>query len=144
VRIAAPGDNQGLAVQTAANGTRSGNRGCLYRMLTGIDEASPLHAEGPIRMQQFPFRLARGVAVVIAILVAHFAIVWLFNNMRVRAPDLGPVYMMFFDNPPEEPKKQPPVGDGPNPASASASASETTDVAIGPPGEGPPEARQGP
>lgn len=39
-----------------------------------------------------PFRLARGLTVALAILVAHFAIGWLFDNLRIPRPDLGPVF----------------------------------------------------
>jgi type IV secretory pathway VirB10-like protein len=45
------------------------------------------------------FRLARGVAVVIAIVVAHFVIVWLFQTMRLPAPDLGPVFATILVDP---------------------------------------------
>jgi hypothetical protein len=92
-------------------------------------------------MQQLPFRLARGVAVLLAIVSAHFVIVWLFDTMRVRVPDLGPVFPMFFDDPRAAPQTQPPAGNDAKPASAPAS--EVSDVAIRPPGEtGPAEARQ--
>jgi hypothetical protein len=55
-------------------------------------------------MQQLPFRLARGVAVVLAILFAHFVIAWLFTDMRVRAPDFGPFFPAFLDDPREAPQ----------------------------------------
>jgi hypothetical protein len=41
---------------------------------------------------QLPFRLARGVTVALAILLAHFAIAWLFDHLRIPRPDLGPVF----------------------------------------------------
>jgi hypothetical protein len=82
-------------------------------------------------MQQLSFRLARGVAVVLAIVSAHFAIAWLFNNMRVPAPDLGPVFTMFFDDPREAPQARPSAENGAKPASASAA--EKNEVAITPP-----------
>jgi hypothetical protein len=84
-------------------------------------------------MRQLPFRLARGVAVVLAILVAHFVIAWLFNTMRVPAPDLGPFFPAFLDDPRGAPKTQPQGGNGAKPAPPSAS--ETSEVAIGPSGE---------
>jgi hypothetical protein len=68
-------------------------------------------------MRQLPFRLARGVAVVLAILVAHFVIAWLFNTMRVPAPDLGPFFPAFLDDPRGAPQKQPPVENSAKPAS---------------------------
>jgi hypothetical protein len=47
-------------------------------------------------MQNFTFRVARGLAVVVAIVVAHFVIAWLFHNMRIPAPDFGPVIATIF------------------------------------------------
>jgi hypothetical protein len=48
---------------------------------------------------KLPFRLARGAWVALVILVAHAAVAWTFIQMRVRAPDLGPVFTMFLDDP---------------------------------------------
>jgi hypothetical protein len=45
------------------------------------------------------FRLARGAWIALIILVAHAAVAWTFIHMRVRAPELGPVFMMFLDDP---------------------------------------------
>ncbi len=40
----------------------------------------------------FLFRVTRGLAVVVAIVVTHFVIVWLFNTMKIPVPDMGPVF----------------------------------------------------
>jgi hypothetical protein len=78
---------------------------------------------------QLSFRLARGLTVVVAIIVAHFVIAWLFQHMRVPAPDLGPFFPSFLDDPRKAPPTQLPVENGAA-KPASASASETNDVAI--------------
>jgi hypothetical protein len=46
-----------------------------------------------------PYRLARGLAVVLAIVATHFVLAWLFDNMRLRAPDLGPVFATIIAEP---------------------------------------------
>jgi len=51
---------------------------------------------------KLPFRLARGAWVALIIIVAHAAAAWTFIHMRVRAPDLGPVFTMFLDDPRSE------------------------------------------
>jgi hypothetical protein len=80
-------------------------------------------------MSQLSFRVARGLTVVVAIIVAHFVIAWLFQHMRVPAPDLGPFFPSFLDDPRKAPETQPPAGnDAAKPASAAAS--DTSDVAI--------------
>jgi hypothetical protein len=48
---------------------------------------------------RFLFRVARGLAVAVAIVVAHFVIFWLFQNMRIPAPDLGPVFATILAEP---------------------------------------------
>jgi hypothetical protein len=46
-----------------------------------------------------PFRVARGITVVLSIVLAHAVILWLFNNMRIRMPDLGPVFATLMVDP---------------------------------------------
>jgi hypothetical protein len=75
----------------------------------------------------FPFRVARGLAVVVAILIAHLVIVWLFHNMRLPAPDFGPVIATIFvdEDPAAAPgssQKAPPVGERERPASPASGA----------------------
>lgn len=41
---------------------------------------------------KLPFRLARGLTVVLSIVIAHVVIFWLFNTMKIPMPDLGPVF----------------------------------------------------
>jgi hypothetical protein len=62
-----------------------------------------------------PYRIARGLAVVVAIVVAHFVIVWLFQNMKLRAPDLGPVFATIVVDEPEPPAPPPEKKPAPKP-----------------------------
>ena len=48
---------------------------------------------------KLPFRLARGLAVAVAIVLVHFAIARWFNNMRIPMPDLGPVLVTLLGEP---------------------------------------------
>jgi hypothetical protein len=47
----------------------------------------------------FLFRVTRGLAVVVAIVVTHFVIVWLFNTMKIPVPDMGPVFATIIADP---------------------------------------------
>jgi len=47
----------------------------------------------------FLFRVTRGLALVVAIVVAHFVIVWLFQTMKIPAPQFGPVETTLFAEP---------------------------------------------
>jgi len=48
------------------------------------------------------FRVTRGVAVVVAIVITHFVIVWLFNTMKIPVPDMGPVITTIITEPDAE------------------------------------------
>jgi hypothetical protein len=50
---------------------------------------------------KLPFRLTRGAAVVLVIVLAHVTIAALFIGMRVRVevPDLGPVFATILADP---------------------------------------------
>jgi len=77
-----------------------------------------------IRMQSnLMFRVTRGVAMVIAIVVAHFVIVWLFHTMQIPAPHFGPVEATIIAEPVADPGTQsaPPVKESERPVAASAS-----------------------
>ncbi len=50
-------------------------------------------------MQNVLFRVVRGLAVVVAIVVVHFVIVYLFNHMRIPVPDMGPVFATIMVEP---------------------------------------------
>jgi hypothetical protein len=65
---------------------------------------------------KIPFRVARGAWVVIFILVAHAAIAWWFLRMRVRVPDMGPVFLMFLDDTRDAPRDSAPPKSDPPPA----------------------------
>ena len=47
---------------------------------------------------KIPFRVARGLWVIVFIIVMHFVIAWLFMRMRVRVPDMGPVFATLLDD----------------------------------------------
>jgi hypothetical protein len=64
------------------------------------------------------FRLARGVAVALAIVFAHFAIAWLFDNLRIPRPELGPVFATLLGDPKEDPKSPAQPQDAPPAAPA--------------------------
>jgi hypothetical protein len=76
---------------------------------------------------KIPFRVARGAWVVVFIIVAHLAIAWTFMRMRVRVPDMGPVFLMFLDDTrdvprdPAPPKSNLPPAPKADPAPASES-----------------------
>jgi hypothetical protein len=62
---------------------------------------------------KLPFRLARGVTVALAIVVAHFAIAWCFNQLRIPKPDLGPVFATLLGDPAEDPGSSARIQDTP-------------------------------
>lgn len=55
------------------------------------------------------FRLARGLAVVIAIIVVHLFIFWRFNKMQIPVPDMGPVFAELMMEPRQKPKPAEPA-----------------------------------
>lgn len=50
---------------------------------------------------KLPFRLTRGATVVLVIVLAHLMIAALFIRMRVKAPDMGPVFATIFVESPD-------------------------------------------
>ena len=59
---------------------------------------------------KLPFRLTRGVTVVLVIIFAHLAIAAWFMGMRVKAPEMGPVFATILAESPDkdgEPAKSP-------------------------------------
>jgi hypothetical protein len=62
---------------------------------------------------KLPFRLARGVAVALAIVSAHLVIAWLFNNLRIPKPDLGPVFATLLGDPDAAPDSSARAQDAP-------------------------------
>ncbi len=50
---------------------------------------------------KLPFRLTRGATVVLVIVFAHLIIAALFIRMRVKAPEMGPVFATIFAESPE-------------------------------------------
>jgi hypothetical protein len=65
---------------------------------------------------KLPFRLTRGVTVLIVIVVVHVILAALFIGMRVRVevPDLGPVFATLLEDSPDaahepaHPRRTPP------------------------------------
>ncbi|MEJ0037977.1 MAG: hypothetical protein WDO68_18195 [Gammaproteobacteria bacterium] len=50
---------------------------------------------------KLPFRLTRGATVVLVIVFAHLIIAALFIRMRVKAPEMGPVFATIFAESPD-------------------------------------------
>jgi len=82
-----------------------------------------------------PFRLARGLTVALAILVAHFVIGKLFNSLRLPMPDLGPVFATLLGDPeaeaekpaePEKPAETEKTGGSEKPAESERAARDAT------------------
>lgn len=74
---------------------------------------------------KLPFRLTRGVVVLLVIVFVHLVLAALFIGMRVEAPELGPVFATILPDSPDaaressHPRKRPP------PASKSPAAPAT-------------------
>ena len=64
---------------------------------------------------KLPFRLVRGLTVAVAIVLAHFAIAWLFHTMRIPMPYLGPVVVTLFGDAHGDPDKSARPQDAPPP-----------------------------
>jgi hypothetical protein len=62
---------------------------------------------------KLPFRLARGVTVALAIVVAHFALAWCFSQLRIPKPDLGPVFATLLGDPAADPDSSARTQDAP-------------------------------
>lgn len=50
---------------------------------------------------KLPFRLTRGATVALVIVFAHLIIAALFIRMRVKAPEIGPVFATIFAGSPD-------------------------------------------
>jgi hypothetical protein len=80
-----------------------------------------------------PFRLARGVTVALAIVLAHIAIAWLFDHLRIPRPDLGPVFATLLGDPDAEPEGSAQNRDAPDLAPEHASEPPPVQIVNEPP-----------
>jgi hypothetical protein len=104
-------------------------------MLTEVDYLLVVLCRQSMQLR-FPFRLARGLAVAIAIVFAHVAIAWLFHNMRIPMPYLGPVLVTLLGDAQDDPDNSARPQDPSALAPKSPTAPAPVQVLIEPPQHG--------
>jgi hypothetical protein len=66
---------------------------------------------------RLPFRLTRGVTVLLIIVFAHIILAALFIGMKVKAPEMGPVFATIFIDLPDVAREPARTRHRPSPAS---------------------------